>query len=49
MHADAARLATVLANRGVDVRFDNGYTAHDTIALRAYLSTGIAWLLGADA
>lgn len=49
MHADAARLATLLANRGVDVRFDNGYTAHDTIALRAYLSAGIAWLLGVDA
>lgn len=48
MHADGSRLASILARRGVDVRFDDGYTAHDTIALRRYLSTGLAWLLGAD-
>jgi enterochelin esterase-like enzyme len=48
MHADAARLASTLARRGVEVRFDEGYTAHDTVALRAYLSTSIAWLLGVD-
>ncbi len=48
MHADAARLASFLASRGVNVRFDDGYSAHDTIALRAYLSAGIAWLLGVE-
>ncbi len=47
-HGDSERLAATLRGRGVDVRFDDGYTAHDTVALRSYLSAGIGWLLGVD-
>jgi len=30
------------------VRFDSGLSAHETVTMRSYLSTGIGWLLGID-
>ncbi len=43
---DTERLAAILARKGVEVRFDSGDTAHETLALRSYLTRGIGWLLG---
>jgi enterochelin esterase-like enzyme len=44
-YATATRLANALATAGATVRLDTGPTGHDTVSARAYLASGLAWML----
>lgn len=45
IYPQTAALASLLAERGVDIRFRTGPTGHDTVSARTYLAEGLVWLL----